>query len=70
MRSRYILNILPKRRNFASIQNSRTTGCVGLTLLPVRTGYEAIIPYRVSKLYAYIAREEGTIKEITNTIKI
>lgn len=60
----------PKRRNFASIQNSRTTSCVGMTLLPVRTGYEAIIPYRVSKLYAFVAREEGVVKEITKNVVV
>ncbi len=54
-----------KRRNFTSIQNSRTTNCVGLTLLPVRTGYENVLPYRVSELYAVIAKESGVVKDIT-----
>lgn len=53
-----------KRRNFASIQNSRTTNCVGLTLLPVRTGYENILPYRVSEQYAVMATEPGIVKEV------
>lgn len=53
-----------KRRNFASIQNSRTTNCVGLTLLPVRTGYENILPYRVSDQYAVMATEPGVVKEV------
>lgn len=54
-----------KRRNFANIQNSRTTNCVGLTLLPVRTGYENILPYRVSEFYAVMAVEDGVVKEVT-----
>ena len=58
----------PKRRNFTSIQNSRTTNCVGMTLLPVRTGYENVLPYRVSKLYAYMAREDGTVTELTKNV--
>ena len=41
---------------------------MGLTLLPVRTGYEAVIPYRVSKLYAFVAREEGMVKEIKKNV--
>lgn len=54
-----------KRRNFASIQNSRTTNCLGLTLLPVRTGYENVLAYRVSDLYVVMAEEDGVVTEIT-----
>lgn len=55
------------RRNFASIQNSRTTNCLGLTLLPVRTGYENALPFRVGGLYAVMAAEDGIVKEITKS---
>lgn len=55
----------PKRRNFISIQNSRTTNSEGSQLLPTRTGYEYAIPWRSSDLYATIAREEGTVTRIT-----
>ena len=34
----------PKRKNFAQVQASRSTNCVGLTLLPVRTRYEKVTP--------------------------
>lgn len=54
-----------KRRNFASIQNSRTTNCLGLTLLPVRTGYENAISYRLGDLYAVMATEDGVVTDIT-----
>lgn len=58
------MNIPGKRRNFTSVQNSRTTNCVGLTLLPVRTGYENVLPYRVSSQYAVMATEPGVVKEV------
>lgn len=70
MRTRYILNILPKRRNFASIQNSRTTNSTGLTLLPVRTGYEKVIPFRVSPLYAAMAEDDGTVTDLTKNVVV
>lgn len=38
---------------------------MGLTLLPVRTGYENILPYRVSDQYAVMATEAGVVKEVT-----
>lgn len=56
-----------KRRNFANIQNSRTTNCLGLTLLPVRTGYENALAFRVGGLYAVMASEDGVVKEITKS---
>lgn len=55
----------PKRRNFISIQNSRTTNSEGAQLIPTRTGYEYVMPWRVSDLYATIAREEGTVVRLT-----
>lgn len=59
-----------KRRNFASIQNSRTTNSVGLTLLPVRTGYEKVIPYRVSPLYATMAEDDGVVTTVTKNVVV
>ncbi len=55
----------PKRRNFISIQNSRTTNSEGSHLCPTRTGYEYVLPWRTSDLYATIAREEGIVTRVT-----
>lgn len=56
----------PKRRNFCQIQNSRTTNSEGARVLPVRTGYERVLPYRTSDLYATMATEEGKVVRVTD----
>lgn len=56
----------PKRRNFIQIQNSRTTNSEGAHISPVRTGYERVLPYRTSDLYATMAREEGKVIRVTD----
>lgn len=56
--------LTPNRRNFISIQNSRTTNCVGSSPLPVRTGYERVLPYRVDDIYATVARQDGVVKKL------
>lgn len=33
---------------------------------PTRTGYERVLPYRTSDLYATMATEEGTVKSVTD----
>ena len=58
----------PNRRNFVSIQNSRTTNSVGSTPLPVRTGYERVLAYRTDDLYATVSPMPG--KVITKTAKV
>lgn len=55
----------PKRRNFIQIQNSRTTNSEGSHISPVRTGYERVLPYRTSDLYATMAQEEGKVVRVT-----
>ena len=55
----------PKRRNFIQIQNSRTTNSEGAMVLPVRTGYERVVPYRCSDLYAKMAEDDGTVTNVT-----
>lgn len=54
-----------KRRNFVHIQNSRTTNSEGAHIAPVRTGYERVLPYRTADLYATMAKDDGTVKSIT-----
>lgn len=58
----------PPRRNFVSIQNSRTTNCKGATPLPVRTGYERVLAYRVDDIYASVARQDGEVTAVTNKV--
>lgn len=61
----------PKRRNFISIQNSRTTNCLGSTLLPVRTGYERVIGFRTPDIFASMAKEDGQVISLTeHTLQI
>lgn len=60
----------PARRNFISIQNSRTTNSVGSTPLPVRTGYERVLAYRQDDMYATVARQPGKVIVKTNKIII
>lgn len=60
----------PKRRNFVQIQNSRTTNCAGMTVLPCRTGYEYVMAHRVSDLYASIAEEDGVVTSLTENAVI
>lgn len=55
----------PKRRNFVQIQNSRTTNCIGMTVLPCRTGYEYVMAHRTSDLYATLAEEDGVVQSVT-----
>lgn len=55
----------PKRRSFISIQNSRTTNSEGSQVLPTRTGYERVVPFRTSNLFATMAFEEGTCTRVT-----
>lgn len=56
------------RRNFISIQNSRTTNSVGSTPLPVRTGYERVLAYRQDDMYATVARQPGKVVAKTNKV--
>lgn len=56
-----------KRRNFCQIQQSRTTNSEGAHISPVRTGYERVVPYRTSDLYATMSSGEGTIIRVTDS---
>lgn len=60
------LKIPSKRVNFLSIQNSHTVACAGYHQPYIRTGYENIMPYRVGKLYSYMAEDDGKVLDITN----
>lgn len=44
-----------------SIQNSHVVQAEGYRASPLRTGYERMIPHRVDDLFAYTAKQDGTI---------
>jgi hypothetical protein len=56
------------RINFVQIQNSHTIYAEGYRQPILRTGYEYVMPYKVGKLYAIIAEQDGTIFDVTEKI--
>lgn len=56
----------PKRANFTSIQNSAGMAAIGYEPNPTRTGYEQVIPHRVDDLFAYTAKDDGTITALSH----
>lgn len=63
--------ITPKRINFLNIQNSQSTSAKGYTMMPCRTGYEKVVPYRVGDLYASMAKQDGVVDTVTKkSIKV
>ena len=51
----------PKRINYTQIQNAHTISSSGYVQPILRTGYEYVMPYKVSKLYCAIAKEDGQV---------
>lgn len=56
-----------KRALFLSVQNSHTISIAGSVPSPVRTGYEYVIPYRVSKKFVRLAKQDGKVIEKSKT---
>lgn len=54
-----------KRLNFVSIQQSSMVSARGGVVTPVRTGYEQVIANRCSDKFAYTARGDGVVTEVT-----
>lgn len=55
----------PKRVNFISIQQSQGISAVGYQPTPLRTGYEQVLAHRVDKLFAYAAKQDGRVVEVS-----
>jgi hypothetical protein len=53
-----------KRANFISIQAAHGVATEGNHQAQVRTGYESVIPHRVSDMYAYMAKGPGKVVSI------
>lgn len=51
----------PKRVNFISIQHGHSVACEGYHQPILRTGYDEIIPHRVSKQFAVMANKSGKV---------
>ena len=57
----------PKRVNFINIQNSHGLACDGYQHMPLRTGYDQAMAQRLSSLFAYAAKQDGVVQELTPT---
>jgi len=60
----------PKRVNFIGVQNAHTVACAGYRQPYLKTGYEYVVPYRVGKLYAYMAEQDGRVAELSDKVII
>lgn len=54
----------PPRLNFIAIQNQHTVAIAKMELSYVRTGYESILPQRLTSLYSTIAEQPGVVKTV------
>ena len=50
---------------FIGIQHSSGIAAKGYQHMPLRTGYDQVIPHRVSDLYAFGSKEDGVVKELS-----
>lgn len=60
------MNDDPKRVNFIAIQHGHGIACKGYHAMPVRTGYEQIIPHRTGDLFCYTARKAGRVVSVSD----
>lgn len=61
MRTEYVLRTYWTTGNFVSIQQSHTIACDGYRQPYLRTGYENVIPHRVSDIFAVTAKKPGKV---------
>ena len=54
----------PKRVNFISIQNNHIIPIRDAMVYPIRTGYEAVLPYRLDNKFVGIAEDDGVIEKV------
>ena len=61
----------PKRVVYNNIMNSHIIPISDRKIFPIRTGYEAVIPYRVGTKFADHAKEDGKVLKVTkNSVKV
>ncbi len=51
--------------NFAQIQNGHVIPIKDMKVPALRTGYEAVLPYRLSETYCYMAEEDGKVISVS-----
>jgi len=56
----------PKRLNFVNIQNSHIIPYVNPEVYPVRTGYDAVLPYKLGPKFIGIAEGDGIVEKVFN----
>ena len=56
----------PKRKNFIGIQNQHTMAIRNMELPYVRSGYESVLPQRLSDIYATIAEQPGKVMKVND----
>ena len=54
----------PKRVLYINIQNSHIVPIEGAEVYPVRTGYDAVFPYRVGSKYVGVAEDDGKVLKV------
>lgn len=57
---------LPKRTLFSAVQDSHSISIVGAQPPLVRTGYEGVMAHRVDKKFAWVARDNGKVTEVSD----
>jgi len=61
----------PKRVLYMNIQNSHLVPIDNAEVYPVRTGYEAVVPYKVGSKYVVAAEDDGVVTRVTkNSVTI
>jgi len=61
-----MLNTPGKRGLYIGIQDKSVVAGLGSHILPYRTGYELVLPYKVDDKYCTNAEKEGVVKESTS----
>ena len=56
-----------KRTLYVSIQNKHVEPVMGQRVLPLLTGYELVMPYRVSAKYCINAKQKGEVTKVTKS---
>lgn len=56
-----------KRALFISVQKEHVRSCDGLVTMPLMTGYEYVMPYRVSDKYCVMSPDKGIVKSKSKT---
>lgn len=54
--------------NFVGIQQSQAIAAEGYVPSPVRTGYEQVVAHRTDDIFAYSAKQDGKVIEVTDEL--